>query len=111
MTDDTGGGTGAAAPHSLALRAVRDAKADTCGEAADADDAVRALRLALHAARLTLPDLQADGCSCGYIAAGPLVELGSVRPDVALELAEVVSQGALHTAVRTANERSRGERL
>lgn len=98
-------------PPSLALRAVQTAREDACGEAVDADDAVRALRLALHAARITLPDLQADGCSCGYLVAGPLVELGSVRPDVALRLAELLSEGALHTAVREANARSRGERL
>lgn len=93
------------------MRAVRTAREDATGEPVDADDAVRALRLALHAARVTLPDLQADGCSCGFLAAGPLVELGRVRPDTALRLAELVSEGALHSAVREANARSRGERL
>lgn len=119
MTGDTttvtGAGTGPGAatdvPQSLALRAVRKARTDGCGQTADVDDAVRALRLALHAARIKLPDLQADGCSCGYLAAGALVELGSVRPDVALALAEVISEGALHTAMRTADERARGERV
>ncbi|MFR9673503.1 hypothetical protein [Streptomyces sp. TR06-5] len=98
-------------PSDLAMRAVRSAREDACGEDVDPDDAVRALRLALHAARITLPDLRADGCSCGYAVTAPLVELGNVRPDVALQLAEVVSQGALHAAVRAANARSRGERL
>ncbi len=97
-------------PPSLAMRAVRTAREDACGEKVDPDDAVRALRLALHAARITLPDLQADGCSCGYLVTAPLVELGNVRPDVALQLAEAISQGAMHAAVREANARSRGER-
>ncbi|MDT0379466.1 MULTISPECIES: hypothetical protein [unclassified Streptomyces] len=95
----------------LAMRAVRGAREDAVGERVDPDDAVRALRLALHAARITLPDLQADGCACGRLATAPLVELGNVRPDVALRLAEVVSEGAMHAAVREANARSRGERL
>ncbi len=63
MTGDTttvtgaGAGPGAATdvPQSLALRAVRQARTDGCGETADVDDAVRALRLALHAARIELP--------------------------------------------------------
>lgn len=98
-------------PPSLGMRAVRSAWEDAGGEKVDPEDAVRALRLALHAARSTLPDLQADGCSCGRLVAAPLVELGNVRPDVALRLAEVVSQGAMNAAVREANARSRGERL
>ena len=98
-------------PPQLAMRAVRGAREDAAGVPVDADDAVRALRLALHAARITLPDLRAEGCSCGYVTSPPLVELGTVRPEVALRLAEVVSEGAMHAAVREANARSRGERL
>jgi hypothetical protein len=68
-------------------------------EAADAHDAVRALRLALHAARITLPDLHPDSRRLGgHVPAGPLVDLGSVHPDVALELAELICEGALHAA-------------
>lgn len=84
-------------------RAARAAcpRADTVGRA-DARDAVRALRLALHAARITLPDLHTDArdaCdACDPLATGPLVELGTVHPDVALELAELISEGALHAA-------------
>lgn len=84
---------------------------DTEGDAADAGDAVRALRLALHAARITLPHLQTDGRACAHVAAGPLVDLGSIHPDVALELAEVISEGALHTAVRISEERRRSEHV
>lgn len=99
-------------PPNFALRAVRNAREDAdSGAVVDPDDAVKALRLALHAARITLPDLQADGCTCGAIISSPLVELGAVRPDVALRLAEVIGHGAMHAAVQAANARSRGERL
>jgi hypothetical protein len=103
-----GGDSNTEAPRSPALRAGQKARGDACGDAADA---VRALRLALHAARIKLPDLQADGCPCGDVAARPLVELGHVRPDVALELAELISEGAMHAAVRAADAHSRGDDL
>ncbi len=96
-------------PPNLALRAVRTAREDACGGKVEADDAARALRLALHAAHITLPDLQADDCACGYVTAGPLVELGNVRPDVALRLAEVISHGAAGRALRVADGGSLGD--
>lgn len=69
---------------------------DDDGKAAGTDDAVRALRLALHAARITLPGLRADGCSGNPPATDPAhVALGSVPADVALALAELISEGAL----------------
>lgn len=80
---------------SLALRAVENARPEEhAPEGVDAEDAVKALRLALHAADVTLPDLGADGCTCGRFPAPVLVELGCVRGDVALRLAEVVAKGA-----------------
>lgn len=69
---------------------------DDSGGAAGTDDAVRALRLALHAARITLPGLRADGCSCKPPTTDPAhVALGSVPAEVALALAELISEGAL----------------
>lgn len=77
----------------------------------DADDAVKALRMALHAAKITLPDLRAEDCTCGMVRRTALVELGTVRAETALLLAEMLSQGAMRSAVQAANARSRGERL
>ena len=112
MVGDTeGSAAGAQGQRGLALR---DARPTTVGaraaavDAADAtNDAVRALRLALHAARIKLPHLQADERTCDHFAASPFVELGSVHPAVALELAEVISEGALYAAARTAEAPAR----
>ncbi|OEU86017.1 hypothetical protein DB35_10755 [Streptomyces abyssalis] len=65
----------------------------TEGEEVDPDSAVQALGLALRSADIMLPDLRADDCLCGHISTGPLIELGSVRPDVAVALAEVIAKG------------------
>ncbi|EST38562.1 hypothetical protein N566_06765 [Streptomycetaceae bacterium MP113-05] len=95
----------------LALRAVRTARDEAPGGEVDADDAVGALRMALHTARITLPDLRAEDCTCGMTRRAPLVELGAATAETVLALAEMISQGAMRSAVQAANARSRGERL
>lgn len=95
----------------VAASAVQTAREEAPGGEVDADDAVRALRMALHAAKITIPDLASEDCTCGMTRRAALVDLGSVRADTALALAEVISQGAMRSAVHTANARSRGETL
>ncbi|WLW55578.1 hypothetical protein [Streptomyces sp. YU58] len=55
----------------------------------DALEAVEVLREALTAAGIVLPSLGADGASPGL----NLINLGRVRADVALRLADVIKRG------------------
>ncbi|MFF2653203.1 hypothetical protein [Streptomyces sp. NPDC058045] len=60
--------------------------------AEDSEAAVKELRGALDRAAVTIPSLGVDFGAFTYDQ--PLVELGRIRPDIALRLAEVISRGA-----------------
>jgi hypothetical protein len=83
-------------PPIMSSLALSTARAHIEGdERVSAHDAANALRLALHAAGITLYGLETDACTCGRMAHVQKVELGTVDANVAIRLAEVIAKGAL----------------
>lgn len=76
----------------------------------DADNAVKALMDATDRLGITIPSLAREYMSLDF----PLVELGKVRPDVAMELAKALTELAdfreRSTAPLRTQEDSKGER-
>lgn len=60
----------------------------------EARTALKSLKDALDYVGIVLPSLDLDYVSTVSTHHGPLIELGRVRPDVVLELAEVIRRGA-----------------
>ncbi|WP_367125448.1 hypothetical protein [Streptomyces phytohabitans] len=58
-----------------------------------AEQAMESLRDIVHAADVSLPSMSVDGCVCGFATQNPLVQLGSVRPEVAARIAELMKLG------------------
>jgi hypothetical protein len=59
----------------------------------EARRALTSLKTALEYVGIVLPSLDLDHVSTVSSIHGPLIELGRCRPDVALELAEVIRRG------------------